>query len=251
MSKVFKKVKRVVKKVVSGVVSVVKSIAKSPIFKTIAIAAAVYFTGGAALGAIGGISSGAGMLSGAMSGISSAWAGLSGAGSALMSGNLTGAAKSLSGGWAGAASKGAGLLTQSAMKGGATSLPPASSLDQFMANNNATDYLKSAAPNQNLPGLPGGAPWAGQGAASVPMPGGTAIKTGETAKAGLLSSVAPYAVYAAGQGLSGMAQQKAEEEAADESRARYNKNMGAELWTDKPSAGPRQYGATPNFNSRF
>jgi hypothetical protein len=52
--KVVKGVKKAVKKVVKGVGKVVKKIANSKIFKAIVIAAAIYVTGGAAIGAFSG-----------------------------------------------------------------------------------------------------------------------------------------------------------------------------------------------------
>jgi hypothetical protein len=52
--KIIKGVKKAVKKVVKGVGKVVKKIANSKIFKAIVIAAAIYVTGGAAIGAFSG-----------------------------------------------------------------------------------------------------------------------------------------------------------------------------------------------------
>ena len=277
MSKVFKSIKRVVKKVVGGVVNVVKKVAKSPIFKTIAIAAAVYFTGGAALGAMGGLSSGAGMLSGAMSGISSAWAGITGAGSALMAGNLSGAASSLSGGVTGAFSKGAGLLANAATSLGSGGVAAPSTLDQFQNQNDAMALLnQSGKARASLPGLPGGDPWGAQGLPGLPggapgVSGGVGLPNQSqnpnqqqnsnqqqqnsnvpAANTGLLHSVAPYAVYAAGQGLAGMAQQKAEQEKAKMEYDRYNENMGAPLWTEPGNSVEKKYGnANPTFNARY
>lgn len=273
MSKVFKGVKRAFKKVVSGVTKVVKAAAKSPIFKTIAIAAAVYFTGGAALGAAGGLSSGAGALSGAMSGISSAWAGVTGAGSALMAGNLSGAASSLTGGLTGAFGKGAGVLANAAtsLASGAPNAP--TSLDAWQQQNDAKALLANSgsAAQSAAPGVPGVAPWGGAmqqaGAPLMGMPGGppsggspqSPVNNQQQVKLpaagnGLLSSVAPYAVYAAGQGLAGMATQKAEQEKAQKEYDRYNENMGTPLWADQKNYADKQYGnnqSNPIYNSRF
>jgi hypothetical protein len=103
MSKVVKGFKKVVK----GIGKVVKKIAKSKVFKAIAIAAAVYFTGGAALGAIKGAAAGTGFMgtlsgavTGAGAGLSSAMGGITGAWTSLTtSGGLSGAGSSLAGGW--------------------------------------------------------------------------------------------------------------------------------------------------------
>ena len=61
MSGVFKKIVKGITKVFKKIVKVVKKIVKSKIFKVIVMAAAVYFTAGAALGAMGGAAAGTGM----------------------------------------------------------------------------------------------------------------------------------------------------------------------------------------------
>lgn len=112
MSKVVKKIGRGIGKLFKGVKKVVskawKAIKKSKLLKTIAVAAAVYFTGGAALGAIGGASGGvSGMLAGAKAGLSSAWGGVTGAASAVSGGNFAAAGSKLAGGITGAHGAGA------------------------------------------------------------------------------------------------------------------------------------------------
>jgi hypothetical protein len=114
MSKVAKSVGRALGKVVDGAKKLVKSVAKSKAFKVIAIAAAVYFTGGAALGAMGGASAAsaagtsaiAGAAKGAMAGLGSAGAGISSAWSSLLGGNLSATGASLSNGITGASAAG-------------------------------------------------------------------------------------------------------------------------------------------------
>ena len=118
MSKVVKKIGRGVGKVVSGIGKVIKKVTSSKAFKTIAIAAAVYFTGGAALGAMGGASAASaagtsvlsGAASGTMAGLGSAGAGISSAWGSLMGGSISGVGSSLAGGLTGAGSAGAGAV---------------------------------------------------------------------------------------------------------------------------------------------
>lgn len=124
MSKVVRKVGRAISKVVDGAKKLVKKVAKSKIFKAVAIAAAIYFTGGAALGAMGGASAAstagtsmlAGAAKGAVAGLGSAGAGISSAWGSLMGGNIAGIGSSLSGGMTGASAAGG-----SAVSGGFTS----------------------------------------------------------------------------------------------------------------------------------
>jgi hypothetical protein len=128
MSKAVKRAKRAVSKVVSGVGKVIKKVTSSKVFKAIAIAAAVYFTGGAALGAMGAASAGTSITAGFASGLGSAWGGIAGAGTALMSGSLSGIGSSLAGGitgayGAGAASGAAGSL-MAAFQSGVTGAAP-------------------------------------------------------------------------------------------------------------------------------
>ena len=124
MSKVAKKVGRSLKKFASGVNKLQKKIRNSKAFKVIAIAAAVYFTGGAILGAMGGASAAsaagtsvlAGAAKGAVAGLGSAGAGITNAWGSLMGGNIAGVGSSLSGGITGAGAAGG-----SAAAGGITS----------------------------------------------------------------------------------------------------------------------------------
>jgi hypothetical protein len=130
MSKVVKKIGRAVKKVVKGVGKVFKKIKESKIFKAIAIAAAVYFTGGAALGAMGGASAGfgasmaagngflaslgaglSGAVTGAAAGLGSAWAGLSAAGGAFAAGEVAAGFSALGSGITGAFAAGSGAVS--------------------------------------------------------------------------------------------------------------------------------------------
>jgi len=81
MSAIFKKVRNGIKKVFKKIVKVVKKIAKSKIFKAIVLAAAVYFTAGAAMGAMGG----AGAVTGT---VGTAGAGLGTASSLSLAGGI-------------------------------------------------------------------------------------------------------------------------------------------------------------------
>jgi hypothetical protein len=128
MSKAVKSVGRSINKVVSGAVKAVKN---SKVLKAVAIAAAVYFTGGAVLGAMGGASAAsaagssviAGAAKGAVAGLGSAGAGISSAWSSLMGGSLSGAGSAIKGGMTGAQAAGGGAASGgfgSALKSGYT-----------------------------------------------------------------------------------------------------------------------------------
>ena len=124
MSKVAKKIGRALGKVVDGAKKVVKKVTKSKLFKVVATAAAIYFTGGAVLGAMGGASAAsaagssvlAGAAKGAVAGLGSAGAGISNAWSSLIGGNVAGVGTALKAGVTGANTAGA-----SAISGGVTS----------------------------------------------------------------------------------------------------------------------------------
>jgi type IV secretory pathway TrbL component len=92
MSKLLKKISKGVKKVFKGITKVVKKIAKSKVFKAIVIAAAVYFTAGAAAGFLGtsgvGFTAGGGMA-GLKAGIVSSASALTGGAGAIAS-NIAG-----------------------------------------------------------------------------------------------------------------------------------------------------------------
>jgi hypothetical protein len=126
MSKAVKKVTRHVKKVISGVNKLRKKVINSKAFKVIAIAAAVYFTGGAVLGAIKGAAAAsatgtsvlAGAGQGALSGIGSAGAGISKAWGNLTQMQFKAAGNSLVGGISNAGSAGANAVTSGAGWGG-------------------------------------------------------------------------------------------------------------------------------------
>jgi len=87
------------------------------VVKWVAIAVAVYFTAGAALGAMGSMAAGGSFMAGASAGLSSAYAGIAGAGSALMGGQIAVAGSSLTGGITGAYAAGAGTVAASTAVG--------------------------------------------------------------------------------------------------------------------------------------
>jgi len=213
------------------------------VLRAVAVAAAVYFTGGAALGAIGTIGTSTSVLSGAMSGLSASWAGVTGAGSALvgtatkasgMATGLTGAANALGAGWAGAAGAGAAAgLTGAA----ATAAAGQAGLGFGSAISTAATNLGK------LTGLGGGS------APPTVQPGPQAIeraamqKVGtEGAKQGILMTAAknPLVQQAVVQGVGGMAKGAMQAKAAndadrqrqledDEARRRYSANIGGRI----------------------
>ena len=232
MSKAVKSVGKAVTGVLKGVKKAASKIwekaKESKVLKTLAIGAAVYFTGGAALGAMGmgaGAAAGGG-LSGAMAGISSAWGGLTGAAGALASGNLAGAGSSLASGWTGAATGGNALAQASINSSGGLlaggGAPPvitgaAPSIASSTAGTAAADYGGTAFSN-----------WAKEQAIS--NAGTEVVKDG--VKKGLLDSLGEYGkgqlvasgVTTLGNTVSGYAQAKAEEEAEKDYLRRYNRN---------------------------
>lgn len=115
MSKAIKSVGRAIKKVVSGIGKVIKKVVKSKFFKAIAIAAAIYFTGGAAAGLMSGAGAGAGL--------SAAASQLGVAGSALMGGNLSAAGSAIASGFSGIAPGAAAGLAEGAVAAGTAALP--------------------------------------------------------------------------------------------------------------------------------
>jgi hypothetical protein len=179
MSKAVKKIGRNIKKVASGINKLQKKIRKSKAFKVIAIAAAVYFTGGAVLGAIkggaaaagtagstfGSIMSGAGQ--GALSGIGSAGAGISKAWGNLTQMQFKAAGNSLVGGISNAGSAGANAVTSGAGWGG--SLKSGFAHTQGLLNpgavtspgfaNTASGIQRSPIPAQGGSGVPANADW--------------------------------------------------------------------------------------------
>lgn len=247
MSKVVKGVGRAVSKVVKGVANVAKKVVKSPIGKVLVGAALVYFGGAALMGAIGGASAGAaagtgvmgtlggavsGGLSGAAAGISNAWAGLTGA---LSGGGMS----ALGQGFTGSYGAGAGSVAQAAQ-----------TASQLAANSMVAGNPVVNATNPAL--IESAAGSTGYGV-STATPG---FQATNLAKPGLISgaweSLGPYGKAAAISGgtqlvggvIQGAGMQKAQErqeelaaeerarqeQAVEDARARYNRNIGTRLW---------------------
>ena len=306
MSKVVKKVGLAIGKVVKGVKKVVSKawdkIKSSKILKTIAIAAAVFVTGGAALGALGGFAASgiSGIASGAMAGISSAWGGIVGAGSALVGGNvglagsalkagitgakISGAAAAL--GTTGAAITGAGGIAAykaavSAMPGlaGAATQAAGAATGGAATGGAATGggYGVSTAlvgpppapvtPGVNLGALGGQAGTTSQiftnaslgqpalaEAAKMGMKEAVTAGVQEAGKQSLFSQMisspytAPALLNTAGNMISGYSQGRAQEEAEQDARRRYNSNIGARI---NPSIYGAMTGVTPTYRSRY
>lgn len=113
VKKAFKKIKKIGKKIRRATVpkfirKIASKIKKSKFVRAIVVATAIYFTAGAALGAMGALSTGGSMLAGAKAGLASAWGGVTSAGTALINGKLGAAASSLGNGISGAYAAGAG-----------------------------------------------------------------------------------------------------------------------------------------------
>jgi hypothetical protein len=199
MSKAVKKIGRNIKKVASGINKLQKKIRKSKAFKVIAIAAAVYFTGGAVLGAIKGAAAAsatgtsvlAGAGQGALSGIGSAGAGISKAWGNLTQMQFKAAGNSLVGGISNAGSAGANAVTSGAGWGG--SLKSGFAHTQGLLNPGAAQNLaagvQGGAPATGGAAPAGGAP--GAGGSSWPAPeypsltgggSGAGLGSGEVAK---------------------------------------------------------------------
>lgn len=158
MSRVVKRVGKTLTKLVTPfskqITKAVKTLWKNKIVRYVVIAAAAYFTAGAALGAIGTIGTSTSLASGAMSGLGSAWGGLQAAGSALMSGNLAGAASSLGSGLSSAAAAGAqGVGFSAAASTVSTGGSFAASVAPSAANVAATQAAPAAMPNAVVPGM--------------------------------------------------------------------------------------------------
>ena len=248
MSKVVKGVGRVLTKVMKGAAKVIektvpggKKIVKNlrsfhhkygkKILKAVAIAAAVYFTGGAALGAISGMAAGTGAWAGAVSGLSSAWAGVTGAGSALMAGNLSGAGASLGAGWAGAGSAGAATAL------GATGAEATAAALSSGAGFGQATGLALGADMSMAGGLAAGSATTAANAIGTAQNVNTAV---DTVKQGSSIFSSPIVQQAGVQAIGGMAQSALQAKAANdadkrqdqltaEERARYNTNVGARL----------------------
>ena len=251
MSKVVKGIGRAIGKVVKGIGKAVNSVVKSKIFKVILTAAAVYFTAGAALGAIGGASAGTGFLgtlsgavSGAGAGLTSAMNGLSGAFTALGSGSLSGAASSLSGGLSGASAAGSAAVSgvmpgvgSSAFLGGAAPIAPVGAAPGTLDLVGSTAW--GSAPGSTLGvATPGnfGALTAG------PTSGGGGFMSGL-----INSKMAPALVTVGGSMLAGQMQAKSTEQASAAGRARANAAQSVDnIDVRSPWAKPTVYSAMNN-----
>lgn len=266
---VVKGVTKAVTGVVKGAVNAVKTVAKSKLGKIALIAAATYFGVPAISGAFGGGAAAASGLSGfagASANLSAAWEGLTGAAAALGSGNLAGAGQSLAQGFTGsaattaattAADAGSGMLgslnpslgsqtvgLQPALDGGAALATGADATTgaaiggsgfSFGANAplsgvqpGATSF--SFGPNGPLPSLnaPPDTSWGSQMLKSItnsPYTGAAVVTTA----GGMLNSL--------GQASAVSSQQQYQEKLAADARARYNKNVGANLWGTTPTKG--------------
>lgn len=266
---IFKGAKKVwdgsIGKVWSATSKIGEKLLGSKVFKVVAIATAVYFTGGAALGAIGGASAAgggfmaslSGAWTGAAAGLGNAWGGitaaLGGGGLGALSSGITGA--SAAGGAAvsgGAASLGAafssGVSAATSAATTAATAVPAATADSLLINagtRTAGGQIVGAGvanaggmAGQALTGAPGLlSPFSTSGltqpVAVTGLPG-TQLPAA-AAKTGLLSN--PYVQYAAAQGVTngatGYFAAKGQEEAEEEDRQRYNENVGGYRYTSR------------------
>lgn len=266
-----KQVAKVVTKVVPGGDKLVKHVRGfhhkygKKILKAVAVAAAIYFTGGAAMGAISGAAAGTGAWAGAMSGLSASWAGVAGAGSALvgtgtaasgMATGLTGAANALGAGWAGAAGAGAaaGLSGAAATAAaGQAGLGFGAAMSTTAANLGTVTGLGGSGSGANPV-------WVTDPATGLQTLSTEAARTGATtaAKEGILMTAAKNplvqqaVVQGAGKAIQGGMQAKAANDAdeqrrleEEDARGRYNTNVGTRLSafdTYIPPAGqPQQF----------
>lgn len=242
MSKVVKKVGRAVGKVFKGVKKLVssawKKVKSSKLLKTIAIAGAVFVTGGAALGAIGGATAGwgasaaagggflgnlgaavSGGLSGALSGAATAWTGLSQAAGQALGGDFGGAFNSMKGVYSG---------PQSAFSAGRGSI--AGAMNSAGTGEAATNVVGS-------PQSTGADPFAASQMEAVAAPGETVLRAGESTATNLASDgnmfsrmmgspyTMPALINTGGQVAQGWAAGKSEEERLD----RMNRNIGTPI----------------------
>lgn len=237
LTKVMKAHAKVIEKVIPGGKKIVAGLRKfhhkygKKILKVVAIAAAVYFTGGAALGALSAASAGTSIAAGTMSGLSASWAGVAGA---MTGGGLS----SLGAGWAGAAS---GLSTVAG--GGAgfgTALSTAgSNLGSVLGVGGAPASTTGVlAPTTGAANTAIGQGIGSQIAPSVVSGATTLPAAGATTAGGFFSN--PLVQQAGVQAVSGMAKGAMQAKAAndtdkrqaqmdEEARARYNRNMGSNL----------------------
>jgi len=221
MSKVVKGVGRAIGKVVGGAVHLVKKVATSKLGKIAIGAAAMYFGVPAAMGLFGagGAAAAGGLsgLAGASANIGAAWSSLGAAGSSLMAGNLSGAGSSIASGIGG----GSGLVS-SAMTG-ASSAPAYAGLPAGTAVNGAAEAAQMA-------GSAGGAT------------GGAATNAGFSLSKFMASPyAAPALINAGSQVVGGIGQAKMVQSQNDrqdkldaDARARYNANVGTNLWGNAP-----------------
>jgi hypothetical protein len=242
VSKVVKGVGRAIGKVVKGVGNVVKKVAKSKLGKILVGAALVYFGGAALMGGIGGAGAAAtgsgisGFFTGAGAGLSSAAQGISGAWTALTGGGGS-VMGSLSGGLTGASSAGAtavsglggsvvggGITPGIVSQTGSIATPAAGST---VGTVGGSSLVPAAPVNYSLAsGAPGGLSTVGANIA--PTVGAGAANPGLIS--GALNALGPYGKAAAVSGalqLGGaMYAKKEQEDATEEQRANYNRNIG-------------------------
>lgn len=241
MSKVVKRVGGAVNKVVKGAAKVVKKVAKSPIGKALLIAGAVYFTGGAALGALGGAAGGGGMagaLAGAGQGIASAWGGLTGAAGAIVGGQgLSAAGSSLAGGWG----MGAGAVAGSSVAKGA-------GLIGGMFGGGAPVTAQNAMYSPNFEALTGVSTAGGVAPGAATAAAGGAASGGGGLLAGAWNGLGPYGkaalVNTAGSMIGGAASARSARQEEDRSRSFLNANMSGayEPYADTSNIhGPQGY----------
>ena len=232
-----KQVAKVVTKVVPGGDKLVKHVRGfhhkygKKILKAVAVAAAIYFTGGAALGAISGAAAGTGAWAGAMTGLSASWAGVTGAGSALMAGNLSGAGASLGAGWAGAGSAGA-----AASLGATGAQATAAALSSGAGFGQATG-LALGANMSSAGGLAASGATSAANAIGTARNVNTAVDVAKQGSSLLSNPVVQQALVKGGAdaikgGLAADSANKTEEQRqreAEDARNRYNANMGGRL----------------------
>lgn len=272
MSKVVKKAGRAIGNLVGGVKKAVsnvwKKIKDNKILKTLAIGAAVFFTGGAALGALGGAMSGAaagsgvlgsitgaisGGLSGAMAGISSAWGSVVSAGSSLASGQFAQAGSTLLNAPA-AAFKAGGQSVAGAMGQMATNAVSGNTSGAAVSGGTGgapvVESAPSFVPGSSSPAMVGpptqagamGPPTASSVGVQTPQMSPMYQKAAQEAVTTLPEKpsifkqmlenpfMVPAAMQVGGRALSGYAAAKGQEQAEKDYLERKNRNMGTPLF---------------------
>lgn len=245
MSRVVKSIGKAVKSVARAVTKVVKTVAKSKVVRFIAVAAAAYFTAGAALGAMGTIGTTTSLSSGVMSGLGSAWGGLTGAGSALMSGNLAGVASSLGSGLTSASAAGASGMGFSAA---AQAVSTGAAIPAAAAPAAAAPVAPGAAAPVAADVSGGASSYLLDPATGQAMADGAKTVATKTAEKGIVGKafeflgtqgggmVASSALKLAGGAMSDNAEAKAAEDARN--RANHNQNVAGLNTTFGPQATP-------------